>query len=76
MSTPTQYPRTNIVKLNPPSTTTRDNTAVDGVSFYSIEIFIEYYIEYVHQLVSIMFFFLSSLIIDDVISYDRSFFHI
>lgn len=33
MSTPTQYPRTNIVKLNPPSTT-RDNTAVDGVSFY------------------------------------------
>jgi hypothetical protein len=33
MSTPTQYPRTNIVKLNPPSTTTRDNTAVDGVSF-------------------------------------------
>ncbi|CAF0992093.1 unnamed protein product [Adineta steineri] len=31
MSTPTQYPRTNIVKLNPPSTT-RDNTGADGKS--------------------------------------------
>jgi hypothetical protein len=48
MSTPTPYPKTNIVKLNPPSSsTTRDNTGADGVSFYSIEIFIKYYIEYV-----------------------------
>jgi len=37
MSTPTQYPKPNIVKLNPPSSsssTTRDNSSVDGVSFY------------------------------------------
>jgi MAP/microtubule affinity-regulating kinase len=33
MSTPTQYPKTNIVKLNPPSSAaTRDNTGADGKS--------------------------------------------
>jgi hypothetical protein len=56
MSTATQYPKTNIVKLNPPATSsaTRDNTATDGVSFFY---FIKILINISHQLMSIMFFF-------------------
>jgi hypothetical protein len=45
MSTPTQYSKPNTTKLNPPSSSssaTRDNIGADGVSFYSIEIFIKY----------------------------------
>ena len=48
MSTSNQYPKTNIVKLNPPSSsTTRDNNGADGVSFYRISYRIY------HQLISI-----------------------
>jgi hypothetical protein len=75
MSTPTQYPKTNIVKLNPPSSsTTRDNSAVDGVSFFFL-LNRDFY-QILHRKMSSIridnvFFFL-----DDVTSYDRSFFHI
>jgi hypothetical protein len=50
MSTPTQYPKTNIVKLNPPSSTTRDNSGADGVSFFFLlnkDFYQKYYIEYI-----------------------------
>jgi hypothetical protein len=60
MSTSTQYPKPNIVKLNPSTSTTRDNSGADGVSFffYSIEIFIKILHRICHQLVSIIYFFL------------------
>ncbi len=59
MSTPTQYPKTNIVKLNPPSSsTTRDNTGADGVSFLFNRDFYQILHRICHQLVSIIFFFI------------------